>query len=141
MLSVAATTRAPAARPAGFGAKAAAKGKPYRTSASVTTTRRVTAAAASDANYASSSLSSSSSPTNDNIEALLPPGYAYDVQTNRIADVGGTASFGIAMPNLRPLKEAKNEWLFSMKAGSVVLLGSTVTLVGFSLPGVRLVSW
>lgn len=64
------------------------------------------------------------------LEVLLPPGYVSDgvsdVSANRIADVSRTASFGIAMPNLRPLREAKNDWLLVMKAGSVLLLGVSV---------------
>ena len=93
------------------------------------TTRRVetTAAAASDTMISLSSSSSSSTSASGNLEVLLPPGYTHDASTNRIADVsGGTAAFGVAMPNLRPLKEAKNDWLLTMKVGSCVLLGSAV---------------
>jgi len=73
-----------------------------------------------------SSTSASSVPAHD-LEVLLPPGYTFDTSSaNRIADLSGTASFGIAMPNLRPLREAKNESLFTMKFGSVFLLSFTV---------------
>lgn len=88
--------------------------------------RRVTAAAAAP-HRDSASSSSSVAVDAASLEALLPPGYVHNAATNRIADVSaGTASFGVAMPNLRPLKEAKNEWLFSMKFGSVLLLGGAV---------------
>ena len=85
------------------------------------------AAAASSSENGSDALTPTSSAASPaNLEVLLPPGYAYDASANRIADVSRTASFGVAMPNLRPLKEAKNDWLLAMKVGSVVLLGSAV---------------
>lgn len=89
--------------------------------------RRVTTAAASPDTDDVFPNSPSSSAAGDNLAVLLPPGYSHDASSNRIADLsGGTAAFGVAMPNLRPLKEAKNDWLMAMKVGSAVLLGSTV---------------
>jgi hypothetical protein len=49
---------------------------------------------------------------------------------NRIADVSGTASFGIAMPNLRPLKEQNGSLLGAMYLGSALILsGVAGTLI------------
>lgn len=127
MFSVAATHSVSAARPVprgGFGHPRRATTATVRVSHQP---RRVTTAAASPNTNDVFSLSPSSSAAGDNLEVLLPPGYSHDASSNRIADVsGGTAAFGVAMPNLRPLKEAKNDWLLTMKVGSAVLLGSAV---------------
>lgn len=128
MFSAAATHAVSAPRPVPRGGL----GHPRRATTTATVSlsrrsRRVTTAAASPDTDDVFPLSPSSSAAGDNLAVLLPPGYSHDASSNRIADVsGGTAAFGVAMPNLRPLKEAKNDWLMAMKVGSAVLLGSTV---------------